>query len=83
MSIENLWYHNPMTLFDKIKQKTWDFVYSFFLPIRKFLLKIGIIWHKKGRQKYHIGWLAPGKTLEGLKTHLHEKWGSAITLLPG
>jgi hypothetical protein len=60
---------------DKIKQKIWNFIYTFFLPARKFLLKIGVIWHKKGRQRYHIGWLAPGKTLEGLKKHLHEKWG--------
>lgn len=64
-----------MTLFDKIKQKMWDFIYSFFLPTRKFLLKIGIVWHKKGRQKYHIGWLARGKTLEELKNHLHKEWG--------
>ncbi len=64
-----------MTFTDKIKQKIWDFIYSFFLPVRNFLFRIGIIWHKKGRQKYHLGWLAPGKTLEGLKHHLHDKWG--------
>jgi hypothetical protein len=64
-----------MTSFDTIKQKIWDFAYSFFLPARKFLMKAGIIWHKKGRQKYHIGWMAPGKTLEELKNHLHTKWG--------
>jgi hypothetical protein len=64
-----------MTFFDKIKQKIWDFFYGFFIPLRKFLLKTGIIWHKKGRQKYHLGWLAPHKTLEGLKSHLHDKWG--------
>ena len=64
-----------MTFADKIKQKIWDFIYGFFLPIRSFLLRIGIIWHKKGRQKYHVGWLAPGKTLEELKNHLHGKWG--------
>lgn len=63
-----------MTPFDEIKQKIWDVVYSIFLPTRKFLLKAGIIWHKKGRQKYHIGWLAPNKTLEDLKKHLYEKW---------
>lgn len=64
-----------MTPFDNIKQKIWDFIYSFFLPLRTFLLKTGLIWHKKGRQKYHVGWLAPGKTLEEMKKHLHEKWG--------
>ena len=64
-----------MTFLDKTKQKMWDFIYTFFLPVRKFLLSKGIIWHRKGRQKYHIGWLAPGKTLEELKLHLHTKWG--------
>jgi hypothetical protein len=64
-----------MNFTDKIKQRIWHFVYSFFLPTRKFFLKTGIIWHKKGRQKYHVGWLAPHKTLEELKRHLHEKWG--------
>jgi hypothetical protein len=64
-----------MTFWDKIKQKIWDFIYSFFLPVRSFLLKTGVVWHKKGRQKYHLGWLAPSKTLEDLKMHLHLKWG--------
>ena len=64
-----------MGITDKIKQKIWRFFYRFFLPLRGFFLKIGIIWHKKGRQKYHVGWLAPGRTLKGLKKHLHEKWG--------
>ena len=31
--------------------------------------------HDPSRQRYHIGWLAAGKTLETLKTHLHNKWG--------
>ena len=60
---------------DHTKQKIWDFIYGIFLPVRSALFRAGIIWHKKGRQKYHIGWLAPGKTLEGLKRHLHDKWG--------
>ena len=63
-----------MPLGNKIKQKIWDFIYSFFLPIRSALLKMGLVWHKKGRQPYHIGWLAPDKTLEDLKKHLHDKW---------
>lgn len=64
-----------MNFFDKVKQKIWDFIYGFFLPVRQFFFRLGIIWHKKGRQKYHIGWLAPGKTLEDLKKHLHDRWG--------
>lgn len=64
-----------MTSWDKIKLKFWHFIYGFFLPVQKFLLKYGIIHHQIQRQKYHIGWLAPGKTLEELKLHLHSKWG--------
>jgi len=64
-----------MNFFDVVKQKTWDLIYSIFLPTRKLLLKMGLIWHKRGRQKYHLGWLAPRRTIEGLKKHLHEKWG--------
>jgi hypothetical protein len=50
-------------------------IYKFFHIVQKDLLKSGIIWHSDKKQRYHIGWLAPGKTLEGLKKHLHEKWG--------
>lgn len=64
-----------MTFFDKIKQKIWHFIYKFFPSLQKFFLKWGIIWHKKVRQKYHLGWLVPGKTLEDLKMHLHNEWG--------
>ncbi|MFA5840679.1 MAG: hypothetical protein WC847_00160 [Candidatus Paceibacterota bacterium] len=64
-----------MTSFDKIKQKIWNIIYSFFLPTRQLLLRMGVVWHKKGRQKYHVGWLARGKTLEELKNHLHKEWG--------
>ncbi len=64
-----------MNSWDKIKLKAWHFIYKFFLPVQKFLLKYGIIHHQVQRQKYHIGWLAPGKTLEDLKLHLHSKWG--------
>jgi hypothetical protein len=64
-----------MTKFDKLKYKTWHFIYRFFPTLQKMLLRVGIIHHEDIRQRYHIGWLAPGKTLEGLKKHLHEKWG--------
>jgi len=59
-----------MTFFDKVKQKIWRAIYRFFPKIERVFL----FAHQKGRQRYHIGWLAPGKTLEGLKKHLHEKW---------
>jgi len=60
-----------MSLLDKVKQKTWDIIYEFFPTFQKFFLR----FHQKGRQRFHIGWLAPGKTLEELKIHLHSKWG--------
>ena len=63
-----------MTFLDKLKQKIWRFIYGFFSPFQKFLLKYHIIHHQKERQQYHLGWLASGKTLEDLKKHLHEKW---------
>ena len=64
-----------MTFWDKIKQKIWRGIYKFFPTFQKWLLKEHLIWHEQKRQRYHIGWLAPGKTLGGLKRHLHEKWG--------
>ncbi len=70
-----LCYHVLMMFLDKIKQKVWRFFYPFFLPIQRFFLKHGIVYHESKRQRYHIGWLAPGKTLEELKLHLHAKWG--------
>ncbi|MEK7190557.1 MAG: hypothetical protein AAB661_02220 [Patescibacteria group bacterium] len=64
-----------MTFIGKIKLKIWHFIYGFFPTLQKTFLRWHLIWHEKGRQRYHIGWLAPGKTLGGLKRHLHEKWG--------
>ena len=59
-----------MSFLDKVKQKVWYFIYKFFPTAQKFFLR----FHEKGRQRYHIGWLAPGKTLEDLKQHLKDKW---------
>ena len=64
-----------MTFWDKIKQKIWREIYKFFPTFQKWLLKNHLIWHKDKKQKYHVGWMAPGKTLEELKRHLHEQWG--------
>lgn len=59
----------------RIKKNIWSNIYPFFPWLQKVLLKLHIIWHKPERQKFHIGWLAPGKTLKDLENHLHEKWG--------
>lgn len=64
-----------MTFWDKLKYRSWHHIYGFFLPAQRALLQWGIIHHDNKRQKYHVGWLAKGKTLNRLKKHLHEKWG--------
>jgi len=61
-----------MTFWDKIKQKIWRQLYPKFPQIQRFFLHLGL--HEKGRQRYHLGWLAPDRTLEELKRHLHRKW---------
>lgn len=64
-----------MTPIEKVKQKIWHLIYNFFPTFQKWFLKLHLIWHDQGRQRFHIGYLAQGKTLEGLKKHLNEKWG--------
>lgn len=64
-----------MKLEEKIKESIWRKIYHFFLKMQNFLLRTHVIRHDVGRQPYHIGWLAPGKTLEDLKLHLHKEWG--------
>lgn len=54
-----------MAKFDHLKQIVWRMLYPVF-PLLKFSLSV---FHA-GRQRYHLGWLAPGKSLEDLKAHL-------------
>ena len=56
-----------MNSWDKTKQKIWRNIYQYFPTLQKFALKMD--FHEKGRQRYHIGWLTPGKTLEDLKVY--------------
>ncbi len=64
-----------LTKSQKIKNHIWHFLYKFFPWLQAHLLKWHLVWHEKGRQQYHIGYLAPKKTLQELEKHLHEKWG--------
>jgi hypothetical protein len=64
-----------LTTSQKIKKNVWKHLYRYFPWLQKHLLKWHLVWHEKGRQPYHIGWLAPGKTLEELEKHLHTEWG--------
>ncbi|MFZ2204965.1 MAG: hypothetical protein WAV23_00020 [Minisyncoccia bacterium] len=63
-----------MNFFDKIKHNMWQRLYGFFPFFHKNFHKFYVFFHGKERQRYHIGWLAPGKTLDELKKHLQEKW---------
>ncbi len=63
-----------LTRSQRIKKNIWKFLYPMFPWVQKHFLKWHLVWHEKGRQPYHIGWLAPGKTLQDLEKHLHEKW---------
>ena len=64
-----------LTFGQKIKKNIWHNIYPIFPWMQTHFLKWHIVWHEKGRQQYHIGWLAPGKTLEELENHLHTQWG--------
>lgn len=64
-----------LTFGQTIKKDIWKRLYYIFPWMQEHLLKWHIMWHEKGRQPYHIGWLAPGKTLEELENHLHNEWG--------
>jgi len=59
----------------RIKNNIWHHLYGVFPWMQSHFLKWHLVWHEKGRQPYHLGWLAPGKTLEDLEKHLNEKWG--------
>ncbi|MEI7810050.1 MAG: hypothetical protein WCI41_00635 [bacterium] len=63
-----------MTFWDNIKHNFWKSIYRFFIPIQKKLLHLGVVKHSDERQRYLLGWLTQGKTLEDLKKHLDEKW---------
>ncbi len=66
---------NNLTRGQKIKKNIWRRLYPIFPWVQTHFLKWHLVWHENGRQPYHIGWLAPGKTLKELEMHLHETWG--------
>lgn len=63
-----------MTFLDKIKHRIWRIIYKIFVPTQRNLLKLNLIRHDDSRQRYHLGWLAKGETLETLKKHLSSQW---------
>lgn len=59
----------------KIKNRFWTFINNNFSKIENLVFGLGILKKDKGRQPYHVAWLAPGKSLEDLKFYLHTEWG--------
>lgn len=64
-----------LTPWQRFKNWFWHKVYYVFPWFQVHLLKWHIVRHDKGRQHYHLGWLAPHKNLKQLEDHLHTKWG--------
>jgi hypothetical protein len=64
-----------LTLGQRMKKNFWRHLYPIFPWAQKHFLRWHLVWHEKGRQPYHLGWLAQGKTLEELEKHLHDEWG--------
>lgn len=55
-----------MTRFERIQQAIWHLIYPLFPHIQKSVHFL----HGKERQRYHLGWLAEGRTITELKTCL-------------
>lgn len=61
-----------MTWTQKIKRGFWSF---FLYPIFPYVEHLFVFIHKRTRQRFHVGWLAPETTLEAMKEHLSKKYG--------
>jgi hypothetical protein len=61
----------PKKIKDEIKYYFWKYIVSPVFPfIRNTLLRLHLIYHKKGRQPYHVGFLKPKKTVKDFKKYL-------------
>jgi len=66
-----------MTVADlKLNERLQQYLWSFLLyPIWPVVERVFNFLHQPERQPYHLGWLAPGRTLEDLKDHLSREHG--------
>lgn len=60
-----------MSFYERLESRIWHWLYPIFPKLQKPFLR----FHDAGRQKYHLGYLAKGKTLQDLERHLHDRWG--------
>jgi hypothetical protein len=59
-----------MTPWQQFQQAVWRRI---IYPIFPFFQKRLLFLHEQKRQRFHIGWLAQGKTFEQFKAHLQEQ----------
>src|SRR3989344_3369309 len=57
---------------DVCKKSAWRIITPAFPYARDSLVKLGIL-HHEGRQRYLLGWISRGRTIEGLIEHLARK----------
>ncbi len=55
----------------KVKQVIWRFLYPIWPQLEHWFLFL----HGNKRQRFHVGWLAPNRSVSELKNHLAKKWG--------
>lgn len=60
-----------LNLIEKLQRSFWRLLYPLFPKLQKPFAR----FHSSTRQQYHLGWLAPGKSLKELERHLHDAWG--------
>lgn len=59
-----------MSFGQKIKRSFWNLIY----PIFPYIEHLFVFAHQRKRQRFHIGWISPGKTLADMKAHLSHKY---------
>lgn len=63
-----------LSLGERTRQALWRALYPVFPALQKLFLRLHLFWHEPGRQRYHLGWLKAGTTLDELKEHLSTTW---------
>lgn len=64
--------NEPLTFTERLRQSLWSFV---IYPVFPWFERSFNFLHEKHRQPFHLGWIAPGRTIEDLKEHLSTEWG--------
>lgn len=62
-----------MTPLRLIKRIYWALLSPIYPSARDALLFLGLLWHERGRQRYHLGWLRAGRKVAELEVHLAGK----------